>query len=214
MITEKVYTVEDNEEKLISETSSYGKMYQNKKVTLRIYDGSINYDGTQNYDDCEVTKTYVDLKSLIREELKSREIEDLGEYKEIIFSEKDINDKRLDEECYKALCIIGYSLSLVFGVGAVINNIYEYFQCNGGIKYQNRRKEESITLIEKTVDKYLEKVYENAQLEKRLYEIIESSGFTEKEKELVKELVIQKKRSQELEDKLKREKEVARVYRK
>ncbi len=214
MITEKVYTVEDDEEKLISETSSYGKMYQNKKVTLRIYDGSINYDGTQNYDDCEVTKTYVDLKSLIREELKSREIEDLGEYKEIIFSEKDINDKRLDEECYKALCITSYVLSLVFGGGAAINNIYEYFGCNGGIKYQNRRKEESITLIEKTVDEYLEKVYENAQLEERLYEIIESSSFTKEEKEIAKELVIQKKRSQELEDKLKREKEVARVYRK
>ena len=105
-------------------------------------------------------------------------------------------------------------LCLVFGGEIAINNIYEYFGCNLVIKYQNRRKEESITLIEKTVDKYLEKVYENAQLEKRLYEIIESSGFTEEEKELVKELVIQKKRSQELEDKLKREKEVARVYRK
>lgn len=103
MITKKVYKVEDNEE-----TSSYGKMYQNKKVTLRIYNGSINYDGTQNYDDCKVTKTYVDLKSLIREELKSREIEDLGEYKEIIFSE-NINDKRLDEESYKVLCVASYA---------------------------------------------------------------------------------------------------------
>ncbi|MCI8330479.1 MAG: hypothetical protein HFE04_00085 [Bacilli bacterium] len=43
-------------EKLISETTSYRKMYQNKTITLRIYDGSINYDGTQNYEECKVTK--------------------------------------------------------------------------------------------------------------------------------------------------------------
>ena len=72
-------------------------------------------------------KTYVDLKSLIREELKSREIKDLGEYKEIIFFEKDINDKRLDEECYKVLCITSYVLSLVFRGGIAINNYMNTF---------------------------------------------------------------------------------------
>ena len=61
------------------------------------------------------------------------------------------------------------------------------------ISKHNKRRQHNFN--RKTVDKYLEKVYENAQLEERLHEIIESSSFKEEEKELAKELDIQKKRS-------------------
>lgn len=215
MVNESIYTIdEEQNSKLVSETSHYAKMRADSKVTLMVYDGVINPDGTRNYKEYNVTKMYEDINSLIREELKTRDIIDLGEYKEVKVLTRNVEDTRIDENTKITLAIMGYLLAFLLPGGKLIYNTSQYFSYNEGIKYQIRRQETSISLIERTVDEFLEKLSKTKELEDKFYEILENLDLPVDKENYMKLIENLNERRENISSKLMAQKELARIYRK
>lgn len=209
LINESIYTVDENgNEVLVNEQSYYDKILRGDKVTLRVY------DKTENHIDYRVTKVYEDVKVLIEEELKSRNVIDSGEYKEVVFKDIDTGDTRIDESSKLNLCILGYILSLLFPGGGLIYNIAEYLKCKEGINYQKRRQEDSINLIEKTVDELLDRLSENKEIENKFYQILDSLDLPIDKENFISEIEALIERRKNIESKLNEEVYLAKVYRK
>lgn len=215
MVNESIYTIdEEQSSKLVSESSQYAKMRADSKVTLKVYDGVINADGTRNYKEYNVTKTYEDINSLIREELKTRNIIDLGEYKEVKVLTRNVEDTKIDETAKLSLTIMGYLLAFLLPGSKLVYDTSQYFSYNEGIKYHHRRQESTISLIERTVDEFLEKLSKTKELEDKFLEILNNLDLPVDKENYMKLIENLNERRENISSKLVAEKELARIYRK
>lgn len=174
----------------------------------------INADGTRNYKEYNVTKTYEDINSLIREELKTRNIIDLGEYKEVKVLTRNVEDTKIDETAKLSLTIMGYLLAFLLPGSKLVYDTSQYFSYNEGIKYQHRRQESTISLIERTVDEFLEKLSKTKELEDKFLEILNNLDLPVDKENYMKLIENLNKRRENISSKLVAEKELARIYRK